>query len=141
MVDENKVRIMTEIARDEQQIGKEIMDGGTYYKKDYIAAHTMRIIWSFSLAYILFGILIFLYNIEEILLNFVGIDYLKIGIILLITYMMMLVLCFLVSKIYYTEKYKRDREIVREYTANLKLLKEYYDKNRKETVDDTTVDS
>ncbi len=141
MVDENKVRIMTEIARDEQQIGKEIMDGGTYYKKDYIAAHTMRIIWSFSLAYILFGILIFLYNIEEILLNFVGIDYLKIGIILLITYMMILVLCFLVSKIYYTEKYKRDREIVREYTANLKLLKEYYDKNRKETVDDTTVDS
>lgn len=141
MVDENKVRIMTEIARDEQQIGKEIMDGGTYYKKDYIAAHTMRIIWSFSLAYILFGILIFLYNIEEILLNFVGIDYLKIGIILLITYIMMLVLCFLVSKIYYTEKYKRDREIVREYTANLKLLKEYYDKNRKETVDDTTVDS
>ena len=94
-----------------------------------------------SLAYILFGILIFLYNIEEILLNFVGIDYLKIGIILLITYMMILVLCFLVSKIYYTEKYKRDREIVREYTANLKLLKEYYDKNRKETVDDTTVDS
>ena len=141
MVDENKVRIMTDIARDEQQIGKEIMDGGTYYKKDYIAAHKMRIIWSFSLSYILFGILIFLYNIEEILLNFVGIDYLKIGIILLITYMMMLVLCFLVSKIYYTEKYKRDREIVREYTANLKLLKEYYDKNRKETVDDTTVDS
>ena len=141
MVDENKVRIMTDIARDEQQIGKEIMDGGTYYKKDYIAAHTMRIIWSFSLSYILFGILIFLYNIEEILLNFVGIDYFKIGIILLITYMMMLVLCFLVSKIYYTEKYKRDREIVREYTANLKLLKEYYDKNRKETVDDTTVDS
>ena len=92
MVDENKVRIMTDIARDEQQIGKEIMDGGTYYKKDYIAAHTMRIIWSFSLSYILFGILIFLYNIEEILLNFVGIDYLKIGIILLITYMMMLVL-------------------------------------------------
>lgn len=132
MVDEKKVRIMTYIARDEQYIGKGAIQSATFYKKDYIASHTMHIIWSFSLAYMLFCFLIFLYNIEEILLNFVGFNYLKAGIILLITYLMMLILCFLISNLYYTEKYKRDKEIIMEYMTNLMYLEEYYEKNGKD---------
>ena len=141
MVNEKKVRIMTDIARDEQQVGMNVTCNGTFYKKDYIAFNTLRIIWSFSLAYLLIGFLFFLYNIETVFLNFVGIDYLKIGVILLTTYILMVVLCIIVSRLYYTKKYKKDEEVIKRYLSDLNSLKEFYENNRKETLDDTTVDS
>ena len=141
MVNEKKIRIMTDIARDEQKVGIDTVKKGTFYKKDYIAFHTMRIVWSFSLAYVLLCFLIFLYKIEKILLNFVGIDYIKIGVILLLTYFVMIFFCIFFSRLYYTQKYKKDSEIIKEYLSNLEDLKEFYENNRKETMDDTTVDS
>ena len=36
MVDEKKVRIMTDIARDEKNLDKKILKYGGYYKKDYV---------------------------------------------------------------------------------------------------------
>lgn len=141
MVNEKKIRIMTDIARDEQKVGNDTVKKGTFYKKDYIAFHTMRIVWSFSLAYVLLCFLIFLYKKEKILLNFVGIDYIKIGVILLLTYFVMIFFCIFFSRLYYTQKYKKDSEIIKEYLSNLEDLKEFYENNRKETMDDTTVDS
>lgn len=141
MVNEKKIRIMTDIARDEQKVGNDTVKKGTFYKKDYIAFHTMRIVWSFSFAYVLLCFLIFLYKIEKILLNFVGIDYIKIGVILLLTYFVMIFFCIFFSRLYYTQKYKKDSEIIKKYLSNLEYLKEFYENNRKETMDDTTVDS
>lgn len=141
MVNEKKIRIMTDIARDEQHIGMDIIKNGTFYEKDYVAYHTMGIVWNFSLAFLLLCFLIFLYNIEKILLNFVGVDYIKIGVTLLLTYLFMMFFCVLFSRLYYTQKYKKDSEIIKGYLSNLEYLKEFYENNRKETMDDTTLDS
>ena len=53
MVNEEKLRIMTQIALDETKRHKtEIKEGG-YYKLDYIRAHIISVVWNLTLAYVL----------------------------------------------------------------------------------------
>ena len=66
MVNEDKVRIMTAMAREEKKYGSEIMENMQFFKKDYVRSHVLAVLWSYTIAYLLLFFLIIFYNINYI---------------------------------------------------------------------------
>ena len=126
MVNEDKVRIMTAMAREEKKYGSEITENMQFFKKDYVRSHVLAVLWSYTIAYLLLFFLIIFYNINYILLNFVVIDYLTVGMVMLI------------SRIHYLEKYENEHRILEEYYDNVLKLKKIYAEDGKETEDVNT---
>lgn len=137
VVNEEKTRIMIKVARHEKELGEKVINEGSYYKSDYVHLHTLSVIFNFSVAYALVLALLALYNIDYIFLNFVTINYIKLFIEIFVPYLSIIIACALVSGIYYTDQYKRDREKIKEYYSELKHLEKYYSDSGKETADDT----
>lgn len=138
MVNEDKVRIMTAMAREEKKYGSEITENMQFFKKDYVRSHVLAVLWSYTIAYLLLFFLIIFYNINYILLNFVVIDYLTVGMVMLFSYTLLFFLCVLISRIHYLEKYENEHRILEEYYDNVLKLKKIYAEDGKETEDVNT---
>lgn len=137
VVNEEKTRIMIKVARHEKELGEKVINEGSYYKSDYVRMHTLSAVFNFSIAYVLILMLLVLYNIDYIFLNFVTINYIKLFIEIFVPYISIIIACALVSNIYYTDQYRRDREKIKEYYSELKRLEKYYSDSGKEIADDT----
>lgn len=133
MVNEDKVRIMTTMAREEKKFGSEITENMQFFKKDYVRRHVLAVLWSYTIAYFLLFFLILFYNINYILLNFVEIDYLAVGLVMLLSYILMFMICVFISRIHYREKYDFEQIILEEYYQNVLKLRKIYNEDGKET--------
>lgn len=137
MVNEEKMRIMIKIAQYESELGGKVINEGGYYKTDYVRLHTLSVVLNVSVAYIFLLALVALYNMDYIFLNFVTINYAKLFIEIFMPYISIIIICVLVSNIYFTSKYKNSREEIKQYYTELKRLEQYYTDSGKETADDT----
>ena len=106
MVNEEKTRIMIKIAKYESELGTKVINEGGYYKTDYVRLHTLSVVLNVSVAYIFVLALVALYNMDYIFLNFVTINYAKLFIEIFMPYISIIIICVLVSNIYFTSKYK-----------------------------------
>jgi hypothetical protein len=137
VVNEEKTRIMIKIAKYESELGTKVINEGGYYKTDYVRLHTLSVVLNVSVAYIFVLALVALYNMDYIFLNFVTINYAKLFIEIFMPYISIIIICVLVSNIYFTSKYKNSREEIKKYYTELKRLEQYYTDSGKETADDT----
>ncbi len=137
MVNEEKTSIMIKIAKYESELGTKVINEGGYYKTDYVRLHTLSVVLNVSVAYIFVLALVALYNMDYIFLNFVTINYAKLFIEIFMPYISIIIICVLVSNIYFTSKYKNSREEIKKYYTELKRLEQYYTDSGKETADDT----
>ena len=137
MVNEEKTRIMIKIAKYESELGTKVINEGGYYKTDYVRLHTLSVVLNVSVAYIFVLALVALYNMDYIFLNFVTINYAKLFIEIFMSDISIIIICVLVSNIYFTSKYKNSREEIKKYYTELKRLEQYYTDSGKETADDT----
>lgn len=117
---------MTQLALDETRYyEKEIAEAG-YYRSDYIRTHTLRVIWGSTLSYLLIIALIVLYHMEYLLLNLVRLDYHSLVLIALGVYVGYITVCVVVSILYYSNQYKKNRRKLKSYLYDLKKLEEFY---------------
>lgn len=135
MVNEEKVKIMTAIAHKEKKYGNKIQDSAFYYKNDYVKKNVLFVLWNYTVGFCLVLILIALYNIDYLLLNFVKINYVYIGIALLFSYLLILIVSGFISKIFYQEKYDNEQKMFEKYRNDVIRLKKYYAEDGKETDD------
>ena len=133
MVNEEKVRMITAIAREEKKHGSEILNDAFFYRNDYVKMHVLSVVWNYTVGYFLTLILIALYNIDFLLLNFVKINYLYIGIALLFSYLLIIIVSVLISRVYYQEKYDREQELLQKYHRYMIELQKFYSEDGKET--------
>jgi len=122
MINEKKVRLMTKLALYEQNNGKEEIPMSRYYKSDYMALKLINSTIVVSLGYIVLLATILLMDIENTLKRISGIDFLKLGINLLVIYVFVIVLNLIVSGIIYSKRFKNAREGLKNYNADLKEL-------------------
>jgi len=122
MINEKKVRLMTKLALYEQNNGKEEIPMSRYYKSDYMALKLINSTIVVSLGYIVLLATILLMDIENTLKRISGIDFLKLGINLLVIYVFFIVLNLIVSGIIYSKRFKNAREGLKNYNADLKEL-------------------
>lgn len=130
MVNEEKVRIMTQIALDETKNCKEEIRESGYYRSDYVRIHTLKVMWAYTISYLLVLMLVALYHLEYLFVNIVRLDYRSLGAVILGLYVSMMMVCILISTLYYSAKYKKDRRKLKTYFSKLKFLEEYYMKSR-----------
>lgn len=126
MVNEKKVRLMTQLALDETKYYPEEIAEAGYYRSDYIRTHTLRVIWGSTLSYLLIIALIVLYHMEYLLLNLVRLDYHSLILIALGVYVGYITVCVVVSILYYSNQYKQSRKKLKSYLYDLKKLEEFY---------------
>lgn len=138
MVNKEKVRIMAQIALDETNSHKKVIEEGEYYKSDYIRSHLISVLWNITVSFILIVSLSALYYADYISLNIVRINYEKLGFILLGIYTIIIILSMLLSYLYFSKKYIRNRKILEEYQKKLELLSDFYKQNREDSENDTT---
>lgn len=130
MVNEKKVRIMTRLALDESKRYKQDIEVAAYYRSDYIRSRTIRVFWGVSMSYILLLALIVLYHMEYLFVNVVKLDYRSLGFIVLSIYASLIILCLLISVMYYSAKYTKSRKHLRDYMGKLKELEEFYEEDQ-----------
>lgn len=136
MVSEEKVKIMTSVARDELELGAKRLDEGTYYKSDYIRSHVFSTLGSITLGYLFITVLVALYHLDYILVNFVSLNYrLIIGLFVGI-YALFAFMCALIAYQHYLKRYQKEQFIWKKYYNDLHRLEEYYMATRKETGND-----
>lgn len=137
MVKEEKVRIMSQIALDETKYHKKVIHEGEYHKSDYVRSHVVSAVWNVTISYLSLLCLIALYYADYIFLNVARLNYEKIGVVLLGVYSVFVILCILLSYLYFSKKYIEDRKILEEYFQKLEQLDDFYNKNNEEAEDDT----
>ena len=104
MVNEEKVRIMAQIALDETKYHKKEIRGGEYDKSDYVRSHVISAIWNVTISYIFILCLIALYYADYIFLNVARLAYERLGFILLGIYTIFIILTILMSYLFYSKK-------------------------------------
>lgn len=137
MVNEKKVRIMTQIALDEMKYYKKEISEGGYYKSDYVRSHVISTLCSVTFSYLLVLFLVAFYHADYIFVNVARLDYQKIGIVVFGIYVSLMILVFFLSYRYFSYKYATNKIILREYCQKLKELDDFYQESKEETEHDT----
>ena len=132
MLNEEKVKYMTELAIFEKNEGKKIFPINRYFKKDYVGGQMFRSFFGYTFCYLLFLLMWVLYKLDE-LLNEMSIDEIldaakKWGVI----YAAGLVLYLIVTWIVYSKRYDYAARSQTMYTSKLKHLVRRYEKERPE---------
>ena len=135
MVNEKKVRLMTQLALDEKRFYKDELDESGYFRSDYIRSNTLKVLLGYSISYLLIMGLVAMYYVDYLFTNVVQMDMqsmvwlagcIYVGLLLIIT-------LFCVS--FYMTKYTNNRKRLRKYMMEIDKLQKFYrdSKDNKET--------
>ena len=75
MVNEKKVRLMTQLALDEKRFYKDELDESGYFRSDYIRSNTLKVLLGYSISYLLIMGLVAMYYVDYLFTNRIIIDH------------------------------------------------------------------
>ncbi len=126
MVDERKVRLMTQLALYEETQGKEDFKISSYYRKDYAGLHMICSILWVTAGYVCFGALFVLGIMDSLLEDLTLQSLIVLGILAVLGYILVVVVYAIISNAMFNKKHKDARQRVKRYNHNLtRLLKMY----------------
>ena len=126
MVNEEKVKLMTQMAIYESTKGKEQLQVSKYYKNDYVKFHMLKTAVAATFAYALILTFYGLLHAEKLLEQINGMDYLATGKALLLSYAIVVVIYVIIAWVIYSIRYERIKPDVIKYNRLLKKTAEYY---------------
>ncbi len=127
MLNEDKIKLMTELALYEQKEKKALDETRRYFKSDYVARHLLQSFFGFTLSYLLVLLLVVLYNIQKILEIIVIFDFVPLFRNVLLFYFVGLIIFELITVKVYSGRYHRMKEKSEEYVLRLTRLSKRYD--------------
>lgn len=131
MLDERKVKLMTQLALYEQTQGKQDFKISEYYRKDYAGMYTIcTILWT-TLGYACVVGLVFAAGLETLMGRMSNGLIVTLGAILLIGYLFLLIFYSVITRHIYNKKHKQARQRVKKYNHNLTSLIRMYEKENK----------
>lgn len=120
MVNEKKVRLMTQLALDEKRFYKDELDESGYFRSDYIRSNTLKVLLGYSISYLLIMGLVAMYYVDYLFTNVVQMDMQSMVWLAGCIYVGLLLIITLFCVLFYMTK----------YTNNRKRLQQIYDGNR-----------
>ena len=127
MLNEDKIRLMTETARMAKKEKKIVGPAQRYFRGDYVAKHMLQSFFAFTAAFaILFG-LACLYSLERILNTVDVMEAVRFALRAAALYAAGLFLYELVTVIVYSRKYRRSEQKREEQLMRLNRLKKRYE--------------
>ncbi len=131
MLNEEKIRLMTETALLEKKEEKRIRLVYTYFKSDYIGSQIMRGFFKYTLCALLCFMVWGLYNLDS-LLNAISItDLVKRGEMLALYYLAGLAAYLLIAGVSAAFRYKKAAKGMKAYAAKLRRLEKRYELQNK----------
>ncbi len=131
MLNKEKVRLMTKLARYEQKEEKRYLKISKYYRSDYIGIALLKNFFASTIAYILILILVFLYRMEAFMRNLNDLNIRPMILEAAAGYMIALAIY---SGIVYTVasiRYTKARKSMEAYDGTLKKLEKLYEKEER----------
>lgn len=126
LLNQDKIKIMTELAIYEDGEGKEDLKISKYYKPDYIRLEVIKAFVCSTLGYILVVGLIALYQMEYLIMNLTRLDFEAIGKYVLLIYIMISVFYIIIGRASASIKYNKSRKGISKYKASLNRLNKTY---------------
>ena len=132
MVNEEKVKLMTETALTQKRERQDTFLAVCFYGDDYVSFQTIKAVIGVTFSYILVLALWALGRLDALMTDYSIPELLALAKSFLVLYLMLLLLTVLLSVLVYTSRYWKAREHVKVYQSNLKKLYRMYRKEEKE---------
>lgn len=128
MLNEERVKLMVQLASYEEKKGKEDFKVSSYYKKDYVSFHRLAtMIWT-TIGYgMIIGLLGVIYM-DQILEGLTLAKAIILLIAILAVYLVVMIVYWLASRRFYQKKHSEARARVKKYSHNLLVLNKLYEK-------------
>ena len=135
MVNEKKVRLMTQLALDEKRFYKDELDESGYFRSDYIRSNTLKVLLGYSISYLLIMGLVAMYYVDYLFTNVVQMDMQSMVWLAECIYVGLLLIITLFCVLFYMTKYTNNRKRLRKYMMEIDKLQKFYrdSKDNKET--------
>lgn len=135
MVNEKKVRLMTQLALDEKRFYKDELDESGYFRSDYIRSNTLKVLLGYSISYLLIMGLVAMYYVDYLFTNVVQMDMQSMVWLAGCIYVGLLLVITLFCVLFYMTKYTNNRKRLRKYMMEIDKLQKFYrdSKDNKET--------
>ena len=135
MVNEKKVRLMTQLALDEKRFYKDELDESGYFRSDYIRSNTLKVLLGYSISYLLIMGLVAMYYVDYLFTNVVQMDMQSMVWLAGCIYVGLLLIITLFCVLFYMTKYTSNRKRLRKYMMEIDKLQKFYrdSKDNKET--------
>ena len=126
MLNERKIRLMTQLAIYEKKEGKEDLKLAKYYKWDYARFQAWKTAVAITIGYILLLAIAAIYKLEYFIDNAFTIDYTVLGKKVLGIYIIILAVYFVSAMLGYSLKYAASRKRLARYFRMLRKLNHIY---------------
>ena len=135
MVNEKKVRLMTQLALDEKRFYKDELDESGYFRSDYNRSNTLKVLLGYSISYLLIMGLVAMYYVDYLFTNVVQMDMQSMVWLAGCIYVGLLLIITLFCVLFYMTKYTNNRKRLRKYMMEIDKLQKFYrdSKDNKET--------
>lgn len=135
MVNEKKVRLMTQLALDKKRLYKDELDESGYFRSDYIRSNTLKVLLGYSISYLLIMGLVAMYYVDYLFTNVVQMDMQSMVWLAGCIYVGLLLIITLFCVLFYMTKYTNNRKRLRKYMMEIDKLQKFYrdSKDNKET--------
>ena len=135
MVNEKKVRLMTQLALDEKRFYKDELDESGYFRSDYIRSNTLKVLLGYSISYLLIMGLVAMYYVDYLFTNVVQMDMQSMVWLAGCIYVGLLLIITLFCVFFDMTKYTNNRKRLRKYMMEIDKLQKFYrdSKDNKET--------
>ena len=135
MVNEKKVRLMTQLALDEKRFYKDELDESGYFRSDYIRCNSLKLLLFYSISYLLIMGLVAMYYVDYLFTNVVQMDMQSMVWLAGCIYVGLLLIITLFCVLFYMTKYTNNRKRLRKYMMEIDKLQKFYrdSKDNKET--------
>ena len=126
MVNEKKVRLMTQLALDEKRFYKDELDESGYFRSDYIRSNTLKVLLGYSISYLLIMGLVAMYYVDYLFTNVVQMDMQSMVWLAGCIYVGLLLIITMFCVLFYMTKYTNNRKRLRKYMMEIDKLQKFY---------------
>lgn len=131
MIQQDKLKTMTQLALYEKKRGKQDFSIYTYRKKDFIRFQGLKTMIAATAAFLIIGGFVVLWNLEVIISHFDAYDYKHMVLVILIAYAVFLIFFVKITSNQSRELYNEVRPRVRQYYRNLRKMEAFYEEEDK----------
>lgn len=129
MLNEEKIRQMTELALLKKSKGEQMFEIDNYFKEDYVGKHMLRSFFVYTVCFVLVVVLAILYNLENLMssMNPIGL----LSVVYILIYVLGLLRFEIITYRFFSKKYDEAQKDLKIYNDRLNYFEKKFDNKDK----------
>ena len=129
MLNEEKIRQMTELALLKKRKGEQMFEIDNYFKEDYVGKHMLRSFFVYTVCFALVVVLAILYNLENLMssMNPIGL----LSVVYILIYVLGLLRFEIITYRFFSKKYDEAQKDLKIYNDRLNYFEKKFDNKDK----------